>query len=436
MNLNLKIHRGTNEIGGSCVEIWTDRARVVVDFGMPLVNSDKSPFDIKQLSALSQQELIDKKILPNIQSLYQPNTKTALILSHAHQDHYGLINYLHNTCPVFLGEATHKLIEITNIFTNKNWGIAYPNYFKSGESFYIGDIEIKPYLMDHSAYDAYAFMIKANGKSLFYSGDFRTHGRKAKAFDWFSFNVEKNIDCLLLEGTAITRSDKKFLKETEIEKKFIQTFQQSQGINLIYTSGQNIDRLVSIYKACKRTNKIMAVDFYIATILKEMALFKAKIPYPSSNYPEIKVFFPYSLSRKIANQGNEKLLYQFKNYKITKDEIDNRFKEIVMIVRPSMLKDLKKIENLNNGTFTYSMWMGYKEDKKTKDFINFLKSKGMTENELHTSGHADRVGLKRMADVLKPKEIIPIHTFDRDVYEKIFADTKIEILNDTEEKKL
>ena len=107
-----------------------------------------------------------------------------------------------------------------------------------------------------------------------------------------------------------------------------------------------------------------------------------------------------------------------------------------MIVRPNMLKDLEHLENLNHGTFTYSMWSGYKKEDTTKDFINFLKAKGMYENELHTSGHADREGLKLMVNVLKPKKIIPIHTFDRDEYEKIFADTKVEILNDLEEIKL
>jgi len=35
--MNFKIHRGTKEIGGSCVEIWTESTRIVVDFGMPLV---------------------------------------------------------------------------------------------------------------------------------------------------------------------------------------------------------------------------------------------------------------------------------------------------------------------------------------------------------------------------------------------------------------
>ena len=430
--MNFKIHRGTQEIGGSCVEVWTESTKIVVDFGMPLVNPDNTRFDFREFKELSVAELVVKRILPNIKGLYENEITTSLVLSHAHQDHYGLMNYLHKDCKVYLGKATQKLIEITNIFSNNKRIISNPNNFESGKPFTIGDIEITPYLMDHSAFDAYAFMIKANGKSLFYSGDFRIHGRKSKAFEWFSYNAEQNIDYLLLEGTTIGRANQGFPTETEIEIEIVETFKHTEGINLIYTSGQNIDRLVSIYRACKRRGKTLAIDFYIATILKELAAFGTRIPYPSSNFPEIKVFFPYRLSRMISNQGNKKLLYRFKDYKITKEKIDEQYDKIVMIVRPSMLSDLEKLHNLNKGTFIYSMWSGYKKEKSTKDFIEALIKKGMTEKEIHTSGHADLDGLKRMVEVLKPKNLIPIHTFKGNEYEKVFKNVRVLRLKDNE----
>ena len=191
--MNFKIHRGTKEIGGSCVEIWTDSTRIVVDFGMPLVNPDKTQFDSRSINNLSVYELITKGILPDIKELYDDKGNTALVLSHAHQDHFGLIKYVNANCEIYLGEATQKLIEITSIFTNQDWNLLNYQHFQSGESFAIGNIEITPYLMDHSAFDAYALFIKADGKSLFYSGDLRIHGRKTKAIDWFSYNIEKML---------------------------------------------------------------------------------------------------------------------------------------------------------------------------------------------------------------------------------------------------
>ncbi|EIC23919.1 MBL fold metallo-hydrolase [Thiorhodovibrio frisius] len=429
--MNFKIHRGTKEIGGSCVEVWTESTRIIIDFGMPLVNPDRTQFDSRAIKDSSVDELIVKRILPDVDGLYDESGTTALILSHAHQDHFGLINYVNANCQTYLGRATQKLIEITNIFTNQDWTIPNPQHFESGKSFFIGDIEITPYLMDHSAFDAYAFLIKAGGKSLFYSGDFRIHGRKTKAFDWFSYNAEKNIDYLLLEGTTIGRANKNFPTESEIEEEFVDTFKTSKGINLIYTSGQNIDRIVSIYRACKRAGKTFAVDFYIANILKELSEF-ATIPYPSYSFPEIKVFFPYRLSRMISKKGNEKLLYRFKDYKITKEQIGEEFDKTVMIVRPSMLKDLEFIKGLENGIFIYSMWEGYKKEKPTKEFIGFLIKRGMTEKSIHTSGHADREALKRMVEVLSPKNLVPIHTFEGDEYKKIFTGTKVVRISDNE----
>lgn len=429
--MNFKIHRGTKEIGGSCVEIWTESTRIVVDFGMPLVKPDKTQFDSRAIKYLSIEELIGKGILPNIVGLYEKSGNTALVLSHAHQDHFGLIKYVNEECKIHLGKPTQKLIEITSIFTNQDWKISNSQHFESGKSFFEGDIKITPYLMDHSAFDAYAFLIEANGKSMFYSGDFRTHGRKSKAFDWFSYNVKQDVDYLLLEGTTVGRSEQTFTTENEIETELVNTLQSGKGINLIYTSGQNIDRLVSIYRACKRTRKTLAVDFYVANILKDLSDFGA-IPYPSKKFPEIKVFFPYRLSKMISYKGEEKLLYRFKNYKITKEQIDEQYDKTVMIVRPSMLKDLGYFKKLKNGTFIYSMWDGYKKEKVTKEFIDFLIDQGMTEKTIHTSGHADQNALMKMVDILKPKNLVPIHTFEGNQYEKIFSGTKVLQINDKE----
>jgi ribonuclease J len=43
-------------------------------------------------------------------------------------------------------------------------------------------------------------------------------------------------------------------------------------------------------------------------------------------------------------------MYRYKSYKITKKEISDRSGEIMMMVRPSMLKDLKSIKNIEGAT--------------------------------------------------------------------------------------
>jgi len=43
--MKFKIHRGTKEIGGSCIEVWTESTRILLDFGMPLVEKNGKEFD-------------------------------------------------------------------------------------------------------------------------------------------------------------------------------------------------------------------------------------------------------------------------------------------------------------------------------------------------------------------------------------------------------
>lgn len=426
--MKFKIHRGTKEIGGSCVECWTENTRILIDFGMPIVDNDGKEFDFSQYKSLSSKELVSEGVLPNIKGLYDNSESIidGVIISHPHQDHYGLVNYINNDMQYYLGEATLKIIELNNLFTPQEIHLKNTNFFEKSKQFHIGDISITPYWADHSAFDSYSFLVEANGKSIFYSGDFRSHGRKANVFRWFTHNAPQNVDYLLLEGTTISRESKPFKTETEIENELIELFKQKSKINLILTSGQNIDRIVSIYRACLSTNKILVVDVYIAKILKELSKF-AKIPYPSKKFENLRVVFSYFTNKRLKENGNVSVLYEFKEYKITKEEIKNQAKNIVMIVRTSMQKDLENINDIEGGNLIYSLWEGYLNKSGTKKFVDYLLNRKFTLHKIHTSGHADTDTLKKMVEAIKPKNIVPIHTFGADKYKDIFTQSIVEL---------
>ena len=78
-------------------------------------------------------------------------------------------------------------------------------------------------------------------------------------------------------------------------------------MTLLYFSAQNIDRLVSFYRASLKTGKIFAIDFYTANILGCLKD-DARIPYPSKDYANIRVFFPYWLCERIRRQGRQDLM--------------------------------------------------------------------------------------------------------------------------------
>ena len=174
--MKILIHRGSNEIGGTCIQLSTNKTTILLDLGLPLSKTNK------------------KINLSNI----RPD---AVLISHAHQDHFGLIDTIDPSIPVYIGETGRHLIDATRMLLGKELHNNNFKYFKSWKSFQVGDFTIKPYLVDHSAIDAYAFLIEAEGKRVFYSGDFRAHGRKSILFDKIVHEPPKDIDLLFMEGT-------------------------------------------------------------------------------------------------------------------------------------------------------------------------------------------------------------------------------------------
>lgn len=424
--MNLTIHRGTNEIGGSCIELQTGKSRIVLDFGMPLLNANGNAFDFKEFKKLSVNELVSKSILPDVKKAYSENSKIdGLIISHAHADHYGLMYYLDKDIPVWIGEATHEILKLNNIFLNQENNIEKPNYFQRWKKFQVGDFTITPYWNDHSAFDAYSFLIEANGKKIFYSGDFRSHGRKKEVYKNFIENPPKEVDCLIMEGTTIGRTAKKSKTEEEIENDFYECFKNSTSINYVFTSTQNIDRLVSVYKACLKAGKTFVVDVYGAQILEKLSGF-AKLPSLLKGYPNMGIYFYSKPTSKLMNEGYEKMVYKYTSKKIKKEDIINNPSDYVLMVRLSMVRDLKSI-NAKDGNLIYSMWSGYKEQPKTKEFIDIFKSNNFKIIDMHTSGHADVETLKEYVNAINPKRIIPIHTNNKKDYKSIFGQTVLEL---------
>ena len=148
-----------------------------------------------------QNELIKKKILPDMEGLYphDNNPIDAIVISHPHMDHYGFMGFVSDKIPVYIGNASNELIKISNIFTPSNVVINNPNFYNSEKPFIIGDITITPYLNDHSAFDAYSFLIEGEGQRLFFSGDFIGHGRKGSILTKLTNNPPADVDYLLME---------------------------------------------------------------------------------------------------------------------------------------------------------------------------------------------------------------------------------------------
>ncbi len=228
--------------------------------------------------------------------------------------------------------------------------------FNMYEPFQIGDFRIMPFLMDHSAFDAAAFEISDKEKTIIYTGDFRGHGRKFACLDRFIAKAKKGADALLIEGTILGREDQEVFTEQELEERLVKKIENFKGPVLFQSSTQNIDRLVSFYRSAVRLDRIFVVDTYIANILYELRrLGNNQLPYPSPNYPIIKVLNPSQAMLKFLNKtGKQHYAKRFSSNYIQEDKLKKIQNNIIMAVRPSMWQNIR-IAGLQNGLLIYSL---------------------------------------------------------------------------------
>lgn len=413
--MQITIYRGTKEIGGTLIELKSDGNRILIDAGYPLFLNNQPIAE--EVSSYTYDKLLELGVLPDIKGLYKWDSTAfdAVIISHAHIDHYGLLRYINPAIPVYLSSGTRKIIEISVLFKVTDEAFVEFREFAMYKPFNIGIFRIMPFLMDHSAFDAAAFEISDKEKSVIYTGDFRGHGRKGVCLDRFIRKARKAVDVLLTEGTMFGRQNEEVLTEQELEERLLKKLEDFTGPVLFQSSSQNIDRLVSFYRTASRLGRIFVVDIYTANVLYELRQLGNNLPYPSEAYKNIKVFYPYRLTQKIFNEIGEEYAKRFSAFHIPKDKLKAEQNNIIMTARPSMKRDIE-IAGLINGLFVYSLWSGYRDGDYQKKFEDYLNGAGFSSYVLHTSGHATASDICKVITELKPKQIIPIHTMSPDSF--------------------
>jgi ribonuclease J len=184
------IHRGAHEIGGSCVEVEAAGHRLVLDVGRPL---SAAPGQDVPLPAVTGFDGNDPSLL-------------GVVITHAHQDHWGLAGQIAPGVPIYMGEPTHRILTEAAFWTS-GLTVEPAGYLAHRQPFQVGPFRLTPYLNDHSAFDAYSLLVEAGEARLFYTGDIRGHGRKSALFHQLLRRPPGDVDVLLMEGTNIRPDD-------------------------------------------------------------------------------------------------------------------------------------------------------------------------------------------------------------------------------------
>ena len=404
--LKVCIHRGSRQIGGSCVELRSQGHRLLLDVGMPLDQASESD-----------------ATLPESLDLEASEPMAGVAISHPHTDHYGLADRLPPETPFLMGPAAERILQAAAVFTPSGAAFQNVTHFKDRETVAVGSFRVTPYLMDHSAYDSYALHIESDGKGVFYTGDLRAHGRKGALFEKLLRLPPSPVDVLLMEGTTLAREETAsgFPSEADLESRLVELFKSTPGMPLVWCSGQNIDRLVTVFRAAKRAGRQLILDMYTAHILA--ATENPRVP--QASWDGVRVFLPHFQKLRIKRDESFDIAARYRPHRIFPEDLASVTTTSVMLFRPSMRVDLEKAECLSDACLIYSMWDGYLQDDSMQPFLDWLNARGMPLHKCHTSGHASVKDLQRLRTTFPGAVVVPIHTPVPDTYDDLFGTVQV-----------
>ena len=385
--MRVRILRGAHQVGGSCIEVASGGARIVLDAGMPMGPLPRG-----------------RDLLPDVPGLWGPGDGSLLgvFISHVHPDHVGLADLVDPGVPVYVGKRAEAICRETRFFVPCAIDLGESRALVDGRSVRLGPFTVTPYAVDHGIDDAFALLVEAGGRRLLYSGDLRGHGRDRSCLERLACRVGA-VDVLLLEGTRIgwDRPDSAETAEADVEDLFDRHFAAAAGPILVFTSSQNLDRIDAVIRAAARAGRTPVLDLYGATLWRATGR-----PWPC----EARVRLPRWQRRRIIESRAFERTRAVRSLRIYDDELARRASELVIAPSTSSLEELESLGVLLGAEALWSMWPGYLTIMSMRPALRILRRNGVAIHHAHASGHASPADLCRFADLVAPGRVVPVHT--------------------------
>ncbi len=386
--MQIIIHRGTHQIGGCATEIRNGSTRILIDFGAELPDADGnvSP-DTLKIDGLN----------------YGKADFDGVFLTHYHGDHMGLISFVPESIPVFMGSTAVKILTAFSNRTQDKYKCT-PDRIRplyALKPIMIGNMKVTPIPADHSAYDAFMYLVETEGKRILHTGDFRLHGFRGKATSKLIHRYASDIDVLIIEGTLLSRNNHNIMSESELQKEISNEILSHKYVFALCAS-TNIDRLASFYNATPY-GRYFVCDKYQKEILDSIAANS------KSQWYQFGKTLTYGKNLELEKRGF-----------VMPVRANNKFKEIMSQYPDSFL--------------IYSIWKGYLDGRShaLSEFIAPFKKSGNIRY-LHSSGHVTATDTQAFCNLVNPKiGVIPIHTENGNNFEKLNLKCPMLRLNDGE----
>ena len=331
-----------------------------------------------------------------------------MVITHAHEDHLGGIQYLWNSlkCPIYTTTFTANFLKIrlSEYDFAKNIKIYE---VKAGSKINLEPFSLEMIPLTHSAPEMQAIMIRTEAGNILHTGDWKFDndpvlGKKADEKLLKNYGDE-GVLALVCDSTNVFNKGTSG-SEGEVRKSLIDIIAGCPQMVVVSTFASNLARLATIIHAAQLAGRKVA--------LTGRSLHRIKLAAEESGY--FKDITPLISERDVSRFRREELLIiatgcQGEPLAATAKLASNSHTSIKLAPKDTMIFSSKIIPG--------------NEKKIFRLFNIFVKSgvEVITERDhfVHVSGHPSVDELKKMYSLIKPNICIPVHGEPVHIHEHI-----------------
>ncbi|TCS08436.1 ribonuclease J [Rhizobium sp. BK418] len=339
-------------------------------------------------------------VLPDIRFLAneRKNLK-AIIITHAHEDHYGALADLWPglNVPVYASPFTAGLLEAKRNFEKDAIGEVPVTIFKAGDTINAGPFSIEGVAVNHSIPEPMSLMIRTPLGNVIHTGDWKIDHEPSLGplTDEIRFRQlgDEGVLALLCDSTNALR-DGVSPSEKDVSESLRKIIEDAEGRVAITTFSSNVGRIRTIAEAAEAAGRdvlLLGSSLKrVCDVAQDIGLMEGIKPFISEEdygfIPRDKVVVILT-----GSQGEPRAALA----KLSRDEMRNvafAAGDIVVFSSRAIPGNEKAIQDIKNGLVEQGVHV-------------------ITDSEalVHVSGHPRRNELQKMYEWTRPKIVVPVH---------------------------
>ena len=237
---------GSGEIGMNCNLYHYKGKWIMIDLGVMFSNSDLEPYDI---------------LMPDIDFIIKrKNNLSAIILTHAHEDHIGAVPYLYSEftdIPIYTTSFTASVLK--RKFDSNDKDKLNLKLFEYNKNFNIGSFSVQICSLTHSIPEPNAIILKTEKGNIFHTGDWKIDPNPLVGPPIDENEIKEicndGITAMICDSTNVFNENPSG-SEFEVRESLKKIFSKKKRGKIIITCfASNIARLETILKVSDELNK-------------------------------------------------------------------------------------------------------------------------------------------------------------------------------------